>query len=58
MDHISKWQICEGIAVCDAMEWIDVVLQKPYWKQAWMCIGSWAKPLKQNYSFIQDCNII
>jgi len=57
--YLKVTEICEGIAACDAMGWIYVVLQKPYWRQAWdKCIGSWAKPLEQNYSFIQDCNII
>lgn len=28
--YLEVTKICEGIAMCDAMEWTDVVLQKPY----------------------------
>lgn len=41
--YLKVTEICEGIAACDAMGWIYVVLQKPYWRQAWdKCIGSGA----------------
>lgn len=46
--YLKVTQICEGIATSDTLGWIYVVLQKPYWRQAWdKCIGSWAKHFKQ-----------